>query len=162
MFILICDPLLWSYLTEFILYLNFSELNFPILFKTDLFSAGPRICMCKSFINREHLECKENWQKSQSEQNRGRILSLLSAERSLNLLRSLPSRLDRDARMPPGAAQKLYVRDPIIREEEQDSIRHQPNLCCGSPLVLLNMNRVTNIANHVQVPGGGKGGGAYG
>ena len=67
--------------------------------------------------------------------------------------------------MPPGAAQKLYVRDPIIREEEQDSIRHQPNLSLlwfTISLALLNMNRVTNIANHVQVPGGGKGGGAYG
>ena len=60
----------------------------------------------------------------------GEILS--PSERSLNLLRSLPSRLDRDARMPAGAIKKLYVRNPIIRDE-QDSIHHnQPNHYCDS------------------------------
>ena len=63
--------------------------------------------------------------------------------------------------MPSGAAQKLYVRDPIIREEERDSIQIFV-VIHNSLLVLRNMNRVANIANHVQVPGGGKGGGAHG
>ena len=37
MFILICDPLLWSYLTEFILYFIFSELNSLNLFCVSFF-----------------------------------------------------------------------------------------------------------------------------